>query len=176
MKVETSVAIMIVAADLDREKSSRAVTVGHHTATACATGLYFAQKIPDSHIVITAGDANHKWNCIWMALLMKDYIHRRDASMRVFVEKASVFTTNGEMQGLAYYVRARPAIKEIIVVVKLAQAPRAKYLCDYWFREYGITGVKVTYVPSSLKISLFQVLWELGAWPKNLWLRAIGKL
>jgi len=152
---------MIVAADLECNDKGK-VVVGKETKIACdrASELVHAHK--DCIVVMTAGEARGKWNHIWMAEIMADYMKERGLPNNLIVyRKAGAFNTDGEMRELVEFAKPPyPAVgswangpSEIILVVKWWHAYRSKWLCRYRLKKAGLDiPVSVSECPSYARI------------------------
>lgn len=168
---------MVVACDLARDRRGK-VIVGPETRIACDRALEMRMADPDrTTIVVTAAHASEKWDRVFMATVMEEYMRSRDPSAPIIVRKAETFNTSGEMKKLATVMATKQSFTSIVIVVKWWHAPRSKLLCLYWLWRYDVKGIPVTVSSCPSKASWKAILYEfIGAWPKNIFKMVMGKL
>jgi hypothetical protein len=165
---------MIVPFDLAKDASGQ-IVVGRETQIACDKAIRLFEKEPrDSLIVAMAGHAGSKWNNVWMAKVIKDYVcYATGGSVKFLSGKADTFNTSGEMKALA---RAAALGTEqfgngtfdITLVVKWWHAPRARFLCRFWLRRFMVRA-KVSVQTCESHVHWQTIVKEFClAWPKNL--------
>ncbi len=160
--------IVIVPFDLARGEGGRAI-VGPETKIACDRAIELAKEDPTSLIVCTAGYAGGKWNHAWMALVIGEYVVKHISNNRFIAARAVKFNTWGEMEELSRLcIREHWDNIEITLAVKWWHAPRAQFLCWYWFKSSHIKiKSQVSKCPSN--VSRKTIAREfLVAWPKNI--------
>jgi DUF218 domain len=171
--------ILIVPFDLCRDKLGR-IVVGSETKIACDRAIELASQDPDDSIIVTmAGIAGKRWNNIWMAWVIRDYVRScAPREVRCVVGRADTFNTSGEMKKLADMIATSKLGSDgVTLVVKWWHAPRAKLLCRYWLKKYGLSQVKVTVVSCHSHVGWHTIAAEfLGAWPKNLLRLALAEV
>ncbi len=159
---------MIVPFDLARDEKGK-VIVGPETKIACDRAIELAQEDSKSLIVCTAGVAGEKWDHSWMALIIGEYVLGKVGKDRFLAGKTFKFNTWGEMEELSNLSsrwKWKLSNLEIVLVVKWWHAPRAKFLCKYFFKGYP---VKITVNSCESFVSYKTIISEfLLAWPINI--------
>lgn len=160
--------IVIVPFDLARDESGN-VIVGPETKIACDRAIELAKEDPTSLIVCTAGFAGGKWSYVWMALVIGEYVVKYISNTRFIAARAIKFNTWGEMEELSRLcAREHWENIEITLAVKWWHAPRAQFLCWYWFRSSQIK-IKLHVSRCQSNVSRKAIAKEfIIAWPKNI--------
>ncbi len=162
---------MVVACDLARNESGK-VIIGPETKIACDRAVEIARKLPDYLVFLTAGCASEKWDEVWMADTMNEYI-RTQGDIHCWIGKASSFNTDGEMRMLADMIipsryKSLLPVEEVILAVKWWHAPRSWLLCKYRLHKAGLKiPVSISSCPSNASWAM--IAREIPAIFHNVW-------